>query len=49
MWDFSGTGLDNKEDEGLWIQYAITLAFLTGLFQILMGVCRCTFLTSPKL
>ena len=37
----SGMGLDNKDDEALWVKYAITLAFLAGVFQMFMGFFRC--------
>ena len=36
----SGMGLDNVQDAALWARYAITLAFLSGAFQIFLGVCR---------
>jgi hypothetical protein len=33
-------GLDNVQDAALWARYAITLAFLSGAFQIFLGVFR---------
>jgi MFS superfamily sulfate permease-like transporter len=34
-------GLDNVKDAALWARYAITLSFLSGAFQIFLGVFRC--------
>lgn len=33
-------GLDNVQDAALWARYAVTLAFLSGAFQIFLGVFR---------